>query len=155
MSNAFDLDHRFVVFSRLMAENWNVREDLSQTYAVISITSNDGDENGACVRSGYADILRLRFDDISSEHIHNDEDRWEGFTLFDEAHAHAILDFHATWRNSVDKFMIHCEAGVSRSAGVAVALARIERVEDAYIYKSTHPNAHVIRTILSVARQRN
>ena len=94
----------------------------------------------------YLDILRLRFDDVDQTF-----DAEGGFKLFDEGQARAILDFVDKYKDQVDEIVVHCGAGVSRSAGVAAALCLVFDQEDAEFFILPYlPNRHVYRTIWKV-----
>lgn len=94
--------------------------------AIISITS-PGDSN-AMISDGFFSILRLCFDDLEEETIHEqigavpdaDPDGpvlWHNLRLPDANHAKAIVDFLN--RITCERVIVHCHAGVSRSAAVA------------------------------------
>ena len=80
----------------------------------ISVTDIDDDELPVLSRR-FISILRLAFTDIDEP----DED--PSFLLFNAAHATAIVKFAAQWRD-VDRIVIHCMAGQSRSPGIAMGL---------------------------------
>lgn len=93
-------------------------------------------------------LLRLAFPDLAMP--------VEGCDLFDEEHAHRILDFvQDVWRR-IELLMVHCEAGVSRSPAVAAAVARIHFGEDREFFRPGvyDPNRLVYQALLNVARTR-
>ncbi len=58
-----------------------------------------------------------------------------------------ILNF---FDSNIDKeFYIHCDMGISRSPGVAVALAKIIGVPTNYYYKRFKPNELIVNTIFN------
>ena len=141
---ASDVGNRFVIFSRLMAQNLRV----PGRYAVISINDNWEDpertrEELCHVREGYVDILQVIFDDLTPE-LH-DPFAFPHLVVMNEQIAEDIVQFWDRWRNDVDRFMVHCAAGISRSAGVGSALARLEqnRAAELTCFIGTAPNAHV------------
>ena len=88
-------------------------------------------------------ILRLQFDDI---------DRPVGtHTLFTIKDAKKVLEFIQKHIGSVDFFLVHCHAGISRSAGVAAALSKIYNKDDSHIFTCGKylPNMFVYKTILN------
>ena len=103
---------------------------------LISITSPDNDHPE--VKENWKAVLRLKFDDIEQKFTEDD-------VLFSEDQAAAILDF--VKRHNPSILWVNCDAGVSRSAGVAVALDRIFNGVDT---RSLYPyhNTHVARTIV-------
>lgn len=79
-------------------------------WAVISITQ-PGEK--VDLRSGWHSVLRLHFHDIDQPE--------DPYTLFDESHAKQIIDFVSAVNDSgqVEGILVHCQAGISRSAAVA------------------------------------
>ena len=63
-------------------------------------------------------VLRLAFSDITEAIDH------PNYVLFNERHAMEILWFVSLW-GKVDRIVIHCQAGVSRSPGIAAALCEL------------------------------
>ena len=74
---------------------------------IISIGDRGEPYNFSCEHKR---ILRLEFDDVT-QHIDN------SYHLFDYSHARKILEFVRDCGN--EDILIHCHAGVSRSAAVA------------------------------------
>jgi predicted protein tyrosine phosphatase len=63
-------------------------------------------------------VLRLVFTDVCGPSPY----AWDA--LFSPAHAREILDFVAAWPD-VDRIVLHCKAGQSRSPAVALALCEL------------------------------
>jgi predicted protein tyrosine phosphatase len=86
------------------------------SWAVISITDiNYADAN---LQHGWHDVLRLKFDDI-------DDISHDGYVRMGELQARSVVDFvRRVEREGVDGVLVHCWAGVSRSAGVAKWIAQ-------------------------------
>jgi predicted protein tyrosine phosphatase len=79
-------------------------------WAVISIADVGADD--ARLQQGWHDVLRLGFDDID----HDDGE----YVLCDEFHARAIIEFVERCNDEkVEGILVHCNAGISRSAAVA------------------------------------
>lgn len=70
--------------------------------------------------------------------------------VFDRSHAKEVLDFVSLYWNRVSSFLIHCEAGMSRSPAIAAALLHIHygRGADNWYFNTKTPNMLVYRTIL-------
>jgi len=110
---------------------------------VISITSKNGKPANIYTTDNLSEILFLNFDDISRTDLNLSE---EHFTLFNRDFARKILDFV---EKHTDKLIIcQCEAGISRSAGVAAALSKIYNEDDSFFYKNYRPNSLVYSEIL-------
>ncbi len=73
--------------------------------------------------------------------------------LFTDAQAKEILSFIELRKNNNGKeemIVVHCEAGISRSAGVAGALSLIYNGSDQYYFDKFLPNMLVYRKILNM-----
>ena len=88
-------------------------------------------------------MLRLEFDDV--------EDPREGVAMTDEQ-ARRVLDFVALHVAAGREIVCQCEAGVSRSAGMAAALSLIHYGHDGDFQRTHRPNAWVRRALLRGAR---
>jgi predicted protein tyrosine phosphatase len=139
---------RFIVLSRREAEGLRDENILNDT-VVISIHGLD--EKPANIQLS-CPILYLQFDDIeqSEEHCHNNVHRAElikeKLLPFNKDMARNIFDFVNAHKPST--IIVHCHAGVCRSAAVAAALSKIMYDEDDYIFKTRVPNMLVYTTML-------
>lgn len=88
------------------------------------------------------EVLRLEFDDVGPGPV---------FAIaMSEDHARQVAEF-VTKHADVEMFVIHCEAGISRSAGIAAALGLYFDRDDSQFYQDPHtgegcpfyPNSHV------------
>ena len=73
----------------------------------------------------------------------------DGIVLFDEKMAKHILFFVESFKLDTNMIVVHCEAGISRSAGVAAALSLILNKTDQYYFDHYCPNMLVYRKILN------
>ncbi len=80
--------------------------------AIISICNNDGTMEHWFKRN-HRNVLNLNFDDTTYDLPE------AGIYSLSEEQAKLIVDFYEKNIN-VDNFIVHCEAGISRSAAVAV-----------------------------------
>ena len=114
-----------------------------EPWACISIATyeNDWPEINDENRLG---LLRLAFKGKESR---KDE-------RFSAQHARDILDFYDEMKAEGAKvLMIHCEMGISRSAGVAAALSQIYEGNDDYYFSSKteyDPNSYIYKNLLVV-----
>jgi aminoglycoside phosphotransferase len=136
----------FVVLSRSRAG----REAPEQLHATISITDPRSQEASLVVSENRVGVLRLSFDDTGDY-----GQPLRGATLFDAEHAQEILNFADRHRRSVDCFVVHCEAGASRSPAVAAALSRLLGGDDAPFFANFSPNRWVFRELLELAEKRH
>lgn len=114
-------------------------------HIIISITENtmqfaDIDSNDKCLG-----ILRLKFGDIDTKEFADAMNA----TLFSEEQARHILGFVKAHYDDIETIIINCDAGISRSAGVALALHRIYNIRPNDISSNPrfHPNFHVVNTL--------
>lgn len=64
------------------------------------------------LRPGWKHLLILEFNDIDK--------KFHPWKLFDKNQAQQVIDFVESLPDEVDSLMVHCEAGISRSAAVAL-----------------------------------
>jgi predicted protein tyrosine phosphatase len=69
--------------------------------------------------------------------------------LFKKEQAKKILEFVNANINKVDLIVCQCEAGISRSAGVAGALSKIYNNDDTLFFKKYIPNKYVYNMLLN------
>ena len=106
-------------------------------WSVISISGL----RPANLKEGWHSVLRLEFDDIDTEE--------EPYILFNEAHANRIIEFVTEVRDGheIEGILVHCQAGISRSAAVAKWIA--ERYQLPFPNKYSLYNKHVYRVLRS------
>lgn len=124
----------FVVLSREDAEDYepHARE--------ICISISDPDAPPARVSSRFAAVLRLNFDDVTERGEPSD-------ILFAEDHAREISEFLDSWPNA-RRVVVHCNAGVSRSPGVALGLCDVRGWATAALERS-HPGWNrLVRSVI-------
>jgi len=110
----------YEIMNRKAASKSTLEPDAPLT-AIISITDKGDELNTFHPQDWIVDILELQFNDMINEFPN-------GMT---EAHAQLIVDFAKKHYNCVQRFIIHCEYGQSRSAGITVALCEhFERTDN-------------------------
>lgn len=131
------------VFNRKSFENYKTDE----VHIAISITDPKSKSVKLINRkNSLLDILELQFHDLDKNTSNTKYDKF----LFTDHDAKKILDFVIKYEHLVETFLIHCEAGISRSAGIAGALSMIYNNDDRKYFQSYLPNMLVYRTILEV-----
>jgi predicted protein tyrosine phosphatase len=129
--------------------------------ALISVNSPNGnDPKEAVLRqddgppkvTGFWEPLMLQFNDIDPAGC--GEEFLSKFILFDEEHANQILDYLIRVETADDVFQVwaHCQAGVSRSAGIAKFIAGLYNIYFPQDYR--YENVHVYKTLLGVYNHR-
>ena len=133
----------FKILSRLAIEELKEEDVLKETskYIVISI-SQPGQERPN-IEHLHCPKLFLNFDDLEFLPQNQYPDL---FKLFTNDMAIQILDF--VNKNFNPYIIVHCQAGVCRSAAVAAALSKIMLNKDDEIFKTKIPNMLVYRKIL-------
>ena len=97
-----------LVLSREAAERYEPRG------VEVCISIGDPNVAPAPLSRAFAAVLRLAFNDITCDPAPED-------VLFATGHAGDVLGFVEQWRHA-DRIVVHCQAGVSRSPGVALGL---------------------------------
>ncbi len=127
---------RYKVFSRSKCEEY-CKQKHSKSSIIISIKSSWDREmpNVFCDdNNNVKAILSLSFDDVTRE----DDKR---FCMKPEDGV-KIAAFVNEWYNKVDRIIVHCDGGISRSAGVCAAIMRVKEGDDWPIFdnRNKHPN---------------
>lgn len=91
----------------------------------------------------WKDILRLEFHDADP---HKDSDSNE-YKVFSVVEAVSILKFLKLHEDSIEDVIVHCEAGISRSAGVSKFIAELYKLKFPQNYSVY--NKHVFSTLMS------
>lgn len=146
---------KFVALSRqAVEEGWSLLNpddfqlNLTEPECIVISITNPGSLE-ANIKNEFKAILRLQF--------------WDAFGLeqkdakgnvmreiFTEDHARQILSFVEAHKD-VPWCIVQCEAGRSRSVGVAAALTKLATGDDEEFFKRHNPNRLVHKTILVVA----
>jgi predicted protein tyrosine phosphatase len=138
-----------IVMSQERAES----EIVDVPYIHISVCSPGSDGAILPDNENRIDVLRLCFHDIESSTDPKDlgmkflkrygiEPR-----LFNAEDAQAIFDFLEKHKEA-ETIVVNCEAGISRSAGIAAAIAKVRNGDDEQYFKRYHPNLLAYRTLL-------
>ena len=101
----------FHILSRAKGDRLSY-EPLETTCIVISVTDPDSAPAQFHRNPQIKSVLRLSFEDV-------DTDTAGAMTKED---AERIVSFVKRWKTKVPQIIVHCEAGISRSAGICAAL---------------------------------
>lgn len=138
-----------------------LNNDFDTKWVLISIVGKDEDhltdsQIKTLKSKGLKDILQLRFDDLDGEIFEkivakykargDDIDR-EKFIWFNDDHAEAIIEFAE--RINVDRLIVHCAAGISRSSATGTAIAQMYEIPASVVFNE-HPNIQPNRHILKI-----
>lgn len=133
---------KFYVYSRQKAKRESYR--LSEPTLIISITDPILGPNTFARNSNIIGLCRLQFDDV-------DEDTCSsGDILMTSEDAAKIKDYVLAYKDKVECIIVHCEVGVSRSAGVMAAIQKYLIGDDSAIFNNDtfSPNKHCYKLML-------
>lgn len=128
----------------LIGDTENIRFLLTLKFHDIDSTLVNREECTRCNGSGHLP----EFKDINDGHCYKCTDKI-GIKCMTDKDAKNIVDFVETFKNEVDMIVVHCEFGISRSAGVASALSLILNGIDQYYFDNYVPNMLCYRKILN------
>lgn len=130
---------KFQVMNRFTASEYSKNTNIPKTI-IISITDIGSFENTFAQNDQIIDILRLQFYDCDFGDLGHitDED------------GKKIIEFVNKYLKNIEQIVVHCEGGVSRSAGVCAALMKIINGNDWEIFNNAKycPNMTCYRTVL-------
>ena len=129
-----------VVLSREDAEAYE------PTGREICISISDPDAEPARVSHGFAAILRLSFDDVTQRGVPTD-------ILFADEHASSINEFIDGWPG-IERVVVHCNMGVSRSPGVALGLCDLRGWATAALERSYPGWNRLVRSVMNASAHR-
>lgn len=135
---------RFAIMNRMEARRYTFKEH-KDTAAIISISDTWEHSPHLPMRreNNVKDVLFLHFDDVES-----------GPNVITENDAEQIIRFVDKIKNqNIDLLIVHCQAGVSRSAGVCAAIKKYMGYDDMDIFENPkyYPNRKCYRTVLNYA----
>ncbi len=113
-------------------------------HIIISISSSPDDLARIRVNDQCRGVLRLSFPDADApSELHGEE------TLFSKAKAEEIWKLVRAHQGSIERLIVHCDAGLSRSPGVAAAISKALTGDDSQYFGGRYrPNMRVYRTLL-------
>jgi predicted protein tyrosine phosphatase len=118
-------------------------------HVIISITSNADDVAYVRPNNMCRGILRLSFVDAEIPSLLYDET-----DLFSQSQAAMVWTFVLQHLPEIQRILVHCDAGVSRSSGIAAALAKVLNDDDAEFFGGRYlPNMRVYKILLGIRPQ--
>lgn len=124
------------------------RIDFASDKAIISIsTPNDKPADIDTNNHSIVDILQLSFVDADDDQKDMYPEGW----IYTNEQAQQVVDFVLKNKDKIECLWVHCDAGVSRSAGVAAAILKALTGDDSKIFdcKQFAPNMTVYRKTLN------
>ncbi len=131
-----------------------VAESLPSEANVVMVSINEPGGEPARLMGGFAAVLRIAFWDVNTPHPVTGEYNGETFVYapITREQAQEIADFLDRWQAPPDgpeMLIVHCRAGVSRSAAVARFAA--ERYRSELAQNAELANAEVLRKLRQAA----
>lgn len=131
---------KIFVMSRREAEK--IKENNGKTIAIISIT-DPGTEIININNKLYDDILKIQFYDLEEPIVNYAR-------VLSNKDSNKIAKFALKHWNKIEYLVIQCEAGISRSAGVAGAISKFFTGNDDKFFKTHYiPNMRCYRMVLN------
>lgn len=132
---------QYKILSRAAAQKHSYKVDMPTI--IISITDPDKDIARFAKNPNIYGVCRVSFDDADK--------RVDDEILMTHDDAKKIIDFVNRYRQNVDQIVVHCEAGMSRSAGVMAAIREWLDGDKFSVWNNPmyHPNRHCYRTMIS------
>ena len=121
---------KFINLGRYQAENFTYQEN----WACISITS-PGSPDTEFICPYLSGVIRLKF--------HDAERNESKLDIITDEQAMDMVRFVKQFYGKVSLIVVHCEAGISRSAAVAAAFTNYYTGNDSYFFKFFCPNMTV------------
>ena len=142
------------IASRLMAQKASAL--IKTPHAIISITDPDRGVPAFKPNENRLGILHLQFydlEDISDQMSLKDAAEYIsqfGHGLFKDEQADEIVDFVEAIRDKAKGILVHCEAGVSRSAAVAAVIELVLNGSNERVFQDRRysPNQYVYGKLL-------
>ena len=133
---------KFFVYSRQRAKRESYR--ISEPTLIISITDPSLAPNTFARNSNIIGLCRLQFDDVTEENARPED------VLMSDSDALKIKDFVLRYKDRAECIIVHCEVGVSRSAGVMAAIQKYLTGDDSAIFGNDafSPNMYCYRKML-------
>ena len=133
---------KFLVYSRQRAKRESYR--ISEPTLIISITDPILGPNVFARNSNIIGLCRLQFDDVTEENARAED------VLMSDSDALKIKDYVLRYKDRVACIIVHCEVGVSRSAGVMAAIQKYLIGDDSAIFAEDafSPNMYCYRKML-------
>ena len=134
----------------------NFQFERNKKYLIISISGYYEPLANFSISVLYNDDIEIKFflfDDVDKETKFYDleNNQYHLIIPMKEDQAKDIVNLVEKYYNQVDYTIVHCNTGISRSAGVVGALCKWLWNDDSYVFEDEYfkPNMHVYRMLLS------
>lgn len=115
-------------------------EALQENIVIISITDMFSEIPDFATNERIKGVLKLQFNDVEG---------WEDGHISSND-SNKIIDFVEKFVGAIEKIVVHCEYGISRSAGICAAIMLILNENDDYVLENPYfcPNIYCYRSVL-------
>lgn len=149
----YTLMMEFIVLSRDKAKTY----ECDKPHIYISVKCPYDSEGWAKLpdNPNRMQTLLLAFDDWDDYQKHKlttefkNNPRVGEMVFFSNDHAKSIVGLVQEYQKKVEAIVCQCDAGISRSAGIAAALSKCIVGHDMQFFERYHPNRRVYRMILN------
>ena len=141
---------QFLVLNRDSIKNYT----SSKKHILIQIYCHDDYAEPTPDLHTRLDTLHLQFDDWNEkqkkliEKEYPQSEKRKAMVYFSELHARRIIRFVKKHLDKIELVIVQCDAGISRSPGVAAALSKCINGDDSYFFKRYLPNSLVYAMIM-------
>ena len=127
---------------------------IHERFITISILSPEFKDPVSLSHPFLVNVLSLRFHDFANDgKIHSTYPVNKPLIPFKDKDARAAIDFVIKYKDEAEILLIYCEAGMSRSAGMARAFGEILNIPVEYKYHQDLANQKVYRLIIDTYRE--
>lgn len=126
-----------------------LNEALKEENIIVSIYTPEDSPPVLPSSSTNKSVLQIAFMDLDKVITANDGSILNPMSFSQAVEIKDFVQKHATENTNI---IVHCDAGVSRSRGVAAALCVVYGLNDEEHYRLGCPNAHVKRLLLRAFR---
>ncbi len=143
---------KFLVEPRKTAETVN---GIEEPHIIISIFTPGDEPPKVCQNDYTKQVVQFAFDDLDETPGPATYAALGCPVLFDDEEAKEIVDRVRFWhQKGVNYIVCHCDAGISRSAGVAAALSKHYNGTDLRFFSDPYcPNMLVYRKVLNALHE--
>jgi len=127
------------ILSRNKAKSFSAMKNIPSC-VIVSINSDDGIPNRFFNNPQIKAVTHFTFNDVE-----------DGNDSITEEQVNQISDFVKRWIDKVDTIVVHCDAGVSRSAGIGAAIMKWANGDDSKVFNDGTfcPNMRCYRLMLN------
>jgi predicted protein tyrosine phosphatase len=136
---------QYEIMNRIKARQSTYNQGAPVT-AIISITDIGSEKNKFYPQEWLKEVFEIQFNDVNEGQKH----------CLTRKQADEIAHFARRIYDKVDRIIVHCEYGQSRSAAVAAAISKFFDEDESGIYKNSayRPNRTCYYYVLEALRKR-